>query len=143
MGEEDDIKVFLLHAARDEEWSVVQDVAQRYGRIADAVLLAAECGNAELVRTQLQRAEPVELMGAACRGGQLEVIQLLLDSGVPANGRLPSGTSFLMRVSAWGHVQAVRLLIERRADVNAAEDDDGFTSLMAAASDGCDALFPP
>ncbi len=92
----------LLQAARDGEWGVVEQIAQRYGRAFDAALVAAECGHLDLVGSAVfAHSELMELMGAACRGGQLEVARLLLDrGGVGVNDKLANGSTMLMRCGA-------------------------------------------
>jgi hypothetical protein len=140
-GVEDEIKGLLLSAARDGEWSVARDVAQQHGRMFDALLVAAEWGGVDLIEGEIRRvgcsrAQLVDIMGAACRGGRLQVVQLLLDRGVAVNDLLPNGASFLMRASAFGSVALVEELLNRGADINCARASDNCTALMAACQDG-------
>jgi hypothetical protein len=78
---EDEIDTLLLRAGQDGDWSVVEEVAQRYNRQQDAASVAAECGNVELVRSRLRMStvsERISLMCASCRGGHLQVMRLCL-----------------------------------------------------------------
>jgi hypothetical protein len=52
----------------------------------------------------------------------------VLDAGRPVNDRSISGATLLHREVAYGHADALKLLIERGADVNA-KDDRGRTPL--------------
>ena len=64
--------------------------------------------------------------------GDPTVIRRLLEAGADANERLPNGESALMMAARTGNAEALELLIERGADVNAAEKLRGTTPLMWA-----------
>jgi ankyrin repeat protein len=64
------------------------------------------------------------------------VIEALLENGADANEALPLGRRPLMLAARSGSVAAVRVLLERGADLNAKEDARGTTALMQAADQG-------
>ncbi len=118
---------------------MVQDVAQRHNRLFDALLVAAECGSVEFVRSKLQSctvAELVEVAGAACRGGHLPAMQLLLVQGVGVDSVLRIGATLLIRAASWGYVPLVKELLARGADVNLPMTSDNRTALMVASKNG-------
>jgi ankyrin repeat protein len=76
-----------------------------------------------------------ELIAAADRG-DLETVRKILDSGVkPDEIKDKYGQTALMRAAARGHVEIMRLLIDRGADVNA-QSDGNQTALLNAADMG-------
>jgi ankyrin repeat protein len=68
--------------------------------------------------------------------GDVEVLRLLLKAGAKRllNRLDEDGCTPLMRAVAAGHLEAARLLIDARADINA-RDDAGNTALRIAATD--------
>jgi hypothetical protein len=105
MTGEDEIDTLLLRAGLDQEWRVVEDVARRYDRPQDAAAVAAEFGNAMLVRSRLLTCtldQRSELMHAACRGGHLHVMQLCLEEGVDV--KAADEQLFLLSAAAWAMV---------------------------------------
>ena len=82
----------MFRAGRDGEWSVVEDVALRTNRRQRAAQVAAECGNLDLVRSRLlmcSALERIDLIKAACAGGQLQAMQLCCEAGVGVNDAQP------------------------------------------------------
>lgn len=68
--------------------------------------------------------------------GEVGAVAARLDAGADVNAKLPIlGTHPLIAAAARGHLDTVRLLLERGADVNAA-DLTGWTPLHAAAYSG-------
>lgn len=77
-------------------------------------------------------------LGKAASAGDLEAIEKLLADGAPVNGRVGDlGVMPLHLAALSDRSEAVALLIERGADVNAAATDGG-TPLHASAFAGCD-----
>ncbi len=64
------------------------------------------------------------------------MISALLKAGADANEKLPLGRSPLMIASRTGKVEAIRVLLEAGAEVNAKETLRGTTPLMWAADEG-------
>jgi ankyrin repeat protein len=112
---------------------------------ASAFFLAAYSGNAEIL-PRLRAAgakldQPMVLIGTAAttpiegvvRLGNVDVLEKLLDMGVPADEASRSGFTLLDRAVLGNQVEAAYLLIARGANVNHA-DRIGFTPLLYAAS---------
>jgi Ankyrin repeats (3 copies) len=69
-------------------------------------------------------------LGEAGRYGCIELMLEFLQAGVGVNARNGSGGTPLMTAAAGGNAEAIRLLIEAGADVNARDDRQGKTPLM-------------
>lgn len=67
----------------------------------------------------------------AVRGGSLDAVKLLLDAGADANEKLPDGLSMPILAIINAHWELAGLLLDRGADVNAA--DAGWTALHQVA----------
>jgi len=78
--------------------------------------------------------EPHEKLYAAIRSNDLQRLKALLDEGVSANAEGLNKVTPLMDAAAIGSVDAMKTLIERRADVNAV-NNYGSTALMLSATD--------
>ena len=61
------------------------------------------------------------------------MIEKLLQAGADANERQPNGETPLMLASRNGNVDAIKVLIDHKADLNAKEKLRGTTALMWAA----------
>ena len=72
-------------------------------------------------------------LSLACANGSGVMAKRLLVAGASVRTALPSGESPLMTCARTGAADAVRLLAERGADVNARESHRGQTALMWAA----------
>ena len=113
-----------------------------------ALIAAASRGHAATVAALLRlgaRADAVVdatgftgLMHASGVGGGLGVMRALLDGGADINAGVPVGTPLAIASQA-GRADAVKLLLERGADVNRPfrfNRLEGITPLMIAASEG-------
>jgi ankyrin repeat protein len=75
------------------------------------------------------------LLHASAEGDREQVVKLL-DEGMDVNGRSPFVRTTPLILAAWNnHIDTVRLLLDRKADVNA-KDITGWTALHAAAFGG-------
>ena len=68
--------------------------------------------------------------------GDAAIMGALLAAGADANEKLPLGRTPLMAAARTGSVEAMTVLIDRGADVNAKETLRGTTPLMWAADEG-------
>jgi ankyrin repeat protein len=68
--------------------------------------------------------------------GHTETARVLLDHGAPVNDRDGSGRTALMYAASGPNDEAVRLLLEWKADPLAVDQEERFTALMFAAAEG-------
>ena len=80
-----------------------------------------------------------ELCEFAAYGGQLKVLQWLLENGCPVDEAVDDDSTPLYLAAQNGHGAVVRALIQAGADINKA-DDDGATPLFMAAQQGHEAV---
>jgi ankyrin repeat protein len=78
--------------------------------------------------------EPQDKLYSAIRSNDLGQMKALLDGGVSANEAGPEGITPLMAAAEVGSLDAMKLLIDRRADVNA-KSTYGSTALMWSVTD--------
>jgi thiosulfate/3-mercaptopyruvate sulfurtransferase len=76
----------------------------------------------------------------ACVGNHLDVIDVLIDSGIDINNRNDNGATALMYASSSGKSEVVAQLLAKGADTTF-ETPDGFTALDMAATIECLALL--
>jgi outer membrane protein assembly factor BamB len=76
--------------------------------------------------------DPGEALRAAAAAGQRAEVQALLDAGAAVDAPARHGNTALLFASEKGHLDVVRLLVERGADVNVRERFFGSTPLTAA-----------
>jgi ankyrin repeat protein len=124
------------------------------------VYVAAVEGRAEVVRTLIQhkvdlrQPERIDLLAWAAYAGRVEVVEVLLEAGLPPNPKNPDRSESALHVAAQGgiadmespkHVtvedrlKIARLLLDKGADVNAGTQVGYFfdcTPLMGAATSG-------
>ncbi len=79
-------------------------------------------------------ADSQDKLYSAIRANDLRQIKALLDEGVSANTEGPDGITPLMAAAETGSLDAMKMLIERRADVNA-RNTYGSTALMWSVAD--------
>ena len=72
------------------------------------------------------------LITACLSGEKMELVQLLLDKGVPVNASNTNGYTALILASERGNPEIVKLLLQMKADVNA-QSNSGMSALMMAA----------
>jgi ankyrin repeat protein len=68
---------------------------------------------------------------AACDGGHIEVVKLLVDKGANLNAKDQNGQTPLMKTAASGQLDIVKILVERGADLTLT-DERGDTALSMA-----------
>jgi outer membrane protein assembly factor BamB len=78
--------------------------------------------------------DPKEDLWAAARKGDAAAVEKLLDQGVDVNARTAYGATALSFAADKGHVEVVKLLLSRKADVNAKDTFYGATPLTWAVS---------
>jgi ankyrin repeat protein len=77
------------------------------------------------------------LFFGACKKGNIELVQKLINAGVDVNARDNNGYPALMRAASFGHTEIAKLLIAAGADVNASDNNgNGITVLMCAVDYG-------
>jgi ankyrin repeat protein len=80
------------------------------------------------------RVDGITPLFMACTNGNASAIDALLKAGADAKSVKGNGTTALMTVAASGSVEAVKLLLDRGAEINAKETVHGQTALMFAAA---------
>jgi ankyrin repeat protein len=77
----------------------------------------------------------------ACVNGDAPMVDALLKAGADANSAKSNGATALMTAASSGNVDAVKMLLDRGANVNAKEAAHGQTALMFAAALNRDAVI--
>jgi len=80
---------------------------------------------------QLTKAEQLQ---EATRKGDAALVRKLLDDGVDVNTKFRYGTTALFYACDHGHVDVVKVLLEKGADLTVKDTFYGFTPLMLAVS---------
>src|SRR5262249_50943078 len=70
----------------------------------------------------------------AAKNGKAGVLEPLLNAGADVNSKTSNGTTALMFAAAAGDADAVKVLVDRSAEVNVAEPVRGLTAVMFAAA---------
>jgi ankyrin repeat protein len=140
----------LIAAARKSDTQAIRallkqgaDVNARYGDGTTALHWAVHRGNTEatdlLIRSGALVNAVTDLgitpLWVACSNASTSLIARLLDAGADPNIAPPTNGSPLMVASRTGNAEAVRLLIARRANVNAKEAERDQTALMWAVAE--------
>ena len=60
-----------------------------------------------------------EMLSMVCHQGKQDIVELLLESGANVNHRNKAGNMPLLEACSQGHVSIARLLLDRRADIDA------------------------
>lgn len=111
----------------------------------DAFRFAAYEGKVEAVREGIKAGNNVNStdpekrltpLHMAAYNGHVEVIKLLLEHGATLDARDSEGKTPLLHASTGPYADALKVLIDAGADVNAAETTEAFTPLMMAAGLG-------
>ena len=103
-------------------------------KLEDHDMLGAPMELQLILATTAQDTEAKDELYEAASAGEVEVVRILLQSGVGPNVRKHSLTA-LMSASLNGHVEVVRLLLEGGAAINST-DGMGHTALIRASEQG-------
>ena len=95
-------------------------------------LLALSCSVAGAQTPQTS--EKAEALAAAARKGDAAAVTKLLDEGVDVNSKFRYGTTALSFAADHGHLEVVKVLVARGADVNVKDTFYGATPLTWATS---------
>lgn len=87
--------------------------------------------------TPLEKRDGEELLMLASGLGHVEIVRLMVTSGIDANGRGLKQRTPLMASAAFDRVEVARVLLEHGADPQA-RDDDGKTAQVVADDKGSD-----
>ena len=87
--------------------------------------------------TQLDKRDGEELLMLAAGLGHVEVVRLMVKSGIDVNGRGLKQRTPLMAAAAFGRPEVAKALLEVGADP-LARDEDGNTALAVAQDKGSD-----
>src|SRR4028118_1651109 len=80
--------------------------------------------------------DPGDQLFEAARRGDAATVKALLDRGVNVNTKFRYGATALSYASDKGHLEVVKLLIERKADVNVKDTFYNATPIIWAAQKG-------
>jgi hypothetical protein len=131
LGVESVIQVAMQHAAAQGEWGQVWSWTTQYDCIVEALVVAAEHGNIEFVRSHFVDRAAQATLESASRHGRLEVVSFLVeDCAVREFGESVS------MAARTGHDQVVQFLLQSGADVGVL-DTQGRTALHWVAISGC------
>jgi len=87
-----------------------------------------------LILLSVHRSNATDETYAAMRSGDTERVQALLAKGISPNQHDDRSNTLLMQAAVYGHADALKLLMDKGADVNAT-NNAGATALMRAAGD--------
>src|SRR4051812_23960371 len=107
----------------------------------DILLWAAEEGHVSVVTAALKAGVSAKLssmanlrpINLAAKGGQAEVIELLVQAGESPSYAKFFGKPVAIEAAEQSHLEAVRTLVRLGADINARDENGGQTVLIAAA----------
>ena len=104
-----------------------------FGGQLDIVEMLVEAG---MSLDQPSEGKAMTALHTAAYNGHTSVVQYLLDHGVPVDQRDGEGKSALIHASSGPFPETVKVLLDAGADVNLADQTEGFTALMTAAAEG-------
>ena len=104
-------------------------------QLAYTLVRAAEKGYVKDVNRLIEAGADVNFNGNeplfwAFSNNHAEIVEMLLNAGVNLGARDNQGVTLFMQLSAHGHLDAVKRLIELGDDINAKNSENGYTALM-------------
>eukprot|EP00054_Salpingoeca_dolichothecata_P024735 m.169499 g.169499 ORF g.169499 m.169499 type:complete len:239 (-) comp25118_c0_seq5:82-798(-) len=115
--------------SRDESLIFLNECVWKNNVEATRKFLESHGGDPNMLLIDLFGCRP--LLASACAYDVPAVVDLLLQSGINANGTAQDGCTALMCASACGRSKVIELLLKAGADINL-QDKDGSTALMCA-----------
>ena len=76
------------------------------------------------------------ILACECTDADLSLIKKLINAGIDVNATSKGGATALMTAAKLGHIDAVKLLISKGADINAKNFEHNITALIWAANEG-------
>lgn len=137
------LNVFLIHEDVNRLWTeggaTVSDILKS-GNLRSLQQKAIEEGFVQVVKVLLKARDKVDSnnqsLVVAARCGQVSVMKLILDHGAEVNAQI-GGLTALQSAALGGHLDAIKFLLQSRADIHAAPARfGGRTALQAAAQGG-------
>ena len=110
----------------------------------DTLFSAAEQGNLQVLKTLIEKGEPVDIEDAcqwtplmkAALNGHILAAEALLEAGADLNAHDKGGYTPLLLAASNNHSDIVGLLLGRGVDINHQEQSMGWTALIWAAKQG-------
>lgn len=81
-----------------------------------------------------------EMMSLACRQGKLDIVELLLESGVNVDYRNKAGNTPLLEACSQGHKDVAEYLLDHEASIDAATDTTSDSALTWACTLGNESI---
>lgn len=125
-GASEVVALLLAKSAVAEPKATAETALSRAARNADVALMRLLLAHGATI------AGTPNLARSAASGHCRECLRIALEGGASANGATRAGRSGLQDAAAFGDLEMVRMLVEKGADVSAA-DKRGYTALMRAA----------
>ncbi len=125
-GASEIVALLLAKSAIPDPKATTETALSRAARNADVALMRL------LLAHGVKVADTPRLARSGASGHCRECLRIALDGGADANGATSAGRSALQDAAAFGDLEMVRMLVEKGANVSAA-DKRGYTALMRAA----------
>jgi ankyrin repeat protein len=125
-GTSEVVALLLAKSAVPDPKATAETALSRAARNADVALMRL------LLARGVKISDTPRLARSAAAGHCRECLRIALAGGADANGATSAGRSALQDAAAFGDLEMVRMLVEKGANVSAA-DKRGYTALMRAA----------
>ena len=109
---------------------------KRFGVAMLALAVTGLCGSAAIAQEQPTATQQLEALCESESMDEADIARVreLIDAGADVNSK--EGATLLSTASGNGHTEIVKLLLDAKADVNAARKIDGMTPLHTASANG-------